>query len=79
MAWYTVNFSGTHFLLDLCWFTVPDPGGEGAMTHPTPVEISHKKDGLQRWPPRFHFSHPPFTQPLDPLLFHQIDPLSQEL
>ena len=48
---------------------VADPGGaEGAMPPPRPVKISHKKDGRQRWPYRFHVSRPPSTRPLDPLL-----------
>ena len=47
---------------------VADPGGpEGAMP-PRPVKNSHKKDGCQRRPHRFHVSHPPLTRPLDPLL-----------
>ena len=48
---------------------VADPGGaEGAMAPPSPVEISHKKDGCQRRPHRFHVSWPPPTQPLDLML-----------
>ena len=27
---------------------------------PSPVQISHKKDGHQRWPHRFHVSSPPY-------------------
>ena len=40
---------------------VADPGGgaEGAMAPPSPVETSHKKDGRQRRPHRFHVSWPP--------------------
>ena len=29
------------------------------MAPPSPVQISHKKDGRQRWPYRFHVSWPP--------------------
>ena len=41
--------------------TVADPGGgaEGAMASPSPVQTSHKKDGRQRRPHRFHVSCPP--------------------
>ena len=38
------------------------------MAPPGPVKISHKKDGCQRQPHRFHVSRPPLTWPLDPLL-----------
>ena len=34
-------------------------GAEGAMAPPGPVKISHKKDGRQRRPHRFHVSWPP--------------------
>ena len=43
---------------------------------PRPVEISHKKDGCQRQPHRFHVSWPRPTWPLDPMLGkndHQYD------
>ena len=30
---------------------------------PNPVQISHKKDGCQRWPHRFHVSWPPSPPP----------------
>ena len=45
-------------------------GAEGAMAPPSPVEISHKKYGCQKWPHRFHVSWPPPppTQLLDPML-----------
>ena len=43
-------------------------GGKGAMPPPDPVKISHKKDGRQRWPHRFHVSCLHLTRPLDPLL-----------
>ena len=41
---------------------VADPGGgaEGVMAPPGPVKTSHKKDGHQRWPHRFHASRPPY-------------------
>ena len=42
-------------------FAVADPG-EGQGGHdppPGPVKISHKKDGRQRRPHRFHVSYPP--------------------
>ena len=52
-----------------CWTTrrllpVADPaGGRGCRgghgPSPSPVEVSHKKDGRQRWPHRFHVSCPP--------------------
>ena len=49
-------------------YSVVDPGGCHGPP-PSPVEISHKKDGRQRWPHRFHVSWPPPpTQPLDPML-----------
>ena len=53
------------------FFPVVDLGGvEGAMPpSPSPVQISHKKDGRQRRPHRFHVSSPPPTRPLDPILF----------
>ena len=35
---------------------------------PRRVKISHKKDGHQRRPHRFHVSRPPLTWPLDPVL-----------
>ena len=42
-------------------YSVADPGGaEGAMPSLSPVKISHKKDGHQRQPHRFHISHPPY-------------------
>ena len=50
-------------------------GTEGAMApNPSPVKISHKKDGRQRQPHRFHVSCPPLTRLLDLLLgtFHKI-------
>ena len=54
---------------DTC--TIADRGrAQGAMA-PGPVKISHKNDGWQRWPHRFHVSCPP-TRPLDPLLLHPI-------
>ena len=35
-------------------------GAKDAMPPPpSPVKISHKKDGCQRWPHRFHVSRPP--------------------
>ena len=46
-------------------------GAEGAMPPPprSPVQTSHKKDGLQRRPHRFHVSCPlPPTRPLVPML-----------
>ena len=48
-------------------YTVVDPWGRrGAMAHPGPVKISHKKEGRQRWLHRFHVSRPPpLNQPLD--------------
>ena len=57
--------------------TVADPGGgcRGAMAPPSPVEISHKKDGRQRRSHRFHVSGPPPTQPLDPMLENPDPPL----
>ena len=40
--------------------TVADPGEEaGGPCPPGPVKISHKKDGRQRRPHRFHVSRPP--------------------
>ena len=39
---------------------VADPGGaRGPCTPPGPMKISHKKDGHQRWPHRFHVSRAP--------------------
>ena len=38
---------------------VADPGGPSGPWPPSPVKISHKKDGRQRWPHRFHVSWPP--------------------
>ena len=39
--------------------TVADPGGaRGPCPSPGPVKISHKKDGCQRRPHRFHVSRP---------------------
>ena len=56
----------------------PGEGTEGPCPPPQPCKISHKKDGYQMRPHRFHVSrptppHPPQpphipTQPLDPLL-----------
>ena len=43
-------------------------GAEGAMPPPSPVQISHKKDGCQRRLHRFHVSWAPPTRPLDPML-----------
>ena len=43
-------------------------GQEGHAPPPDPVKISHKKDGRQRQPHRFHVSRLPLTWPLDPLL-----------
>ena len=34
-------------------------GPRGHAPSPNPVKISHKKDGRQRWPHRFHVSRPP--------------------
>ena len=50
--------------------SVADPGeAEGAMPPPPdPVKRSHKKDGRQRQPHRFHVSRLPLTWPLDLLL-----------
>ena len=41
--------------------TVADPEGvpRGPCPPPSPVQTSHKKDGRQRWPHRFHVSWPP--------------------
>ena len=48
---------------------VVDPGGgPRGPWPPSPVETSHKKDGRQRQPHRFHVSWPPPTRPLDPML-----------
>ena len=33
------------------------------MVSPSPVKISHKKDGCQKWPHRFHVSCPPPPHP----------------
>ena len=55
----------------LVLFPVADPGGrEGHAPPPGPVKISHKKDGRQRQPHRFHVSRPPphFTRLLETLL-----------
>ena len=45
-----------------CWINLVSSGSwgeaEGAMPPPGPVEISHKKDGCQRQPHRFHVSRP---------------------
>ena len=38
---------------------VADPGGPRGPWPPGPVKISHKKDGRQRRPYRFHVSRPP--------------------
>ena len=38
---------------------VAEPGGPRGHGPPGPVTISHKKDGHQRCPHRFHVSHPP--------------------
>ena len=50
--------------------SVVDRGGgaEGAMPPPSPVKISHKKDGHQRGPHSFHVSRPPPYPEMDPLL-----------
>ena len=58
--------------------TVADQGGARGHTQiislgqnpPDPVKITHKKDGYQRQPHRFHVSHP--TRPLDPLPSHNV-------
>ena len=51
------------------------------MSPPSPVEISHKKDGRQRRPHRFHVSCPLPTQPLDPMLivYRSKQPLTRNL
>ena len=52
-----------------CEKSVADPGGRGGHDPPpSPVKISHKKDGCQIRPQRFHVFRPPSTRPLDPLL-----------
>ena len=38
---------------------VTDPGSRGCHGPPSPVRVSHKKDGHQRRPYRFHVSRPP--------------------
>ena len=57
--------------------TVADPGWvpRGPWRPPSPVQISHKKDGRQRRPhrKRFHVSWPPPTRPLDPMLHDDND------
>ena len=40
-------------------FTVADPGGARGPCPPSPVKISHKKDGHRIRPHRFHVSPPP--------------------
>ena len=50
--------------------TVADQGGAREPYPPDPVKITHKKDGYQRQPHRFHVSHP--TRPLDPLPSHNV-------
>ena len=59
--YYLCTWPGTFahpFRTPLHQTTVVDPGGvKGAMA---PVEISHKKDGCQRRPYRFHVSWPPY-------------------
>ena len=46
---------------------------------PSPVEISHKKDGRQRWPYRFHVSWPPPpTRPLDSMLANNRNELERD-
>ena len=48
---------------------VADPGGvPRGHGPPSPVQTSHKKDGRQRQPHRFHVYWPPLTRPLDPML-----------
>ena len=44
------------------------------MPSPGPVKISHKKDGHQRRPHRFHVPRPPFTRPPDRLLLQLNSP-----
>ena len=44
-------------------YSVADPGGPRGPCFPpppSPVKISHKKDGHRRQPHRFHVSHPPY-------------------
>ena len=47
------------------WIPVADPGRPRGPWPPSPVEISHKRDGHQRRPHRFHVScpTPPPAQP----------------
>ena len=45
---------------DIQYYSVADPGGEGAMAPSGPVKISHKKNGCRRRPHRFHVSRPPY-------------------
>ena len=41
------------------YISVADPGGPRGACPPGPVKISHKKDGRQRRPHRFHVYWPP--------------------
>ena len=53
-------------LPDLTEYEVVDPGGARGRHAPSPaghVKISHKKDGLQRRPYRFHVIQPPLPLP----------------
>ena len=51
------------------YLPVADLGKPRGTMAPGPVKISHKKDGCQRQPHRFHVSRPPpLTRLLDPLL-----------
>ena len=43
-------------------------GGQGGHGPLCLLNISHKKDGYQRRPHRFHISWSPLTRPVDPLL-----------
>ena len=63
-----------HILIFNFLSSVADPGGaEGAMPPPpSPVQISHKKDGRQRQPHGFHVSCPP--SPLYPATGSDADP-----
>ena len=72
------NVNAENWYLWLLWRHRPQKqhssasgGGEGSMPPPSPVKISHKKDGRRIQPHRFHVFRPPPTRLLDPLLQHQ--------
>ena len=61
----TLYLPPLHFFLSIVLHeAVADPGGvPRGPCPPSPVQISHKKDGRQRRPHRFHVSCPPPPHP----------------